>query len=216
MICPTRVCGMRNSKVFKGNIMRLSATTLLLCLVIATLTFSGSRVALGEDTVTTPPIDITKPDSWEAVINHARNNLSNLAKILISVAEDKERSNEERRKAIFILGKVGNKESIDFLITYISLRLPMERIKGDEDMLKETPSKYALSEFSVGNWNVAVAILAALDTPRPQTDLMNYAFFLKRILGGKSALMLTTHELENNPETTRRKNLEAIKDLLQS
>jgi len=160
-------------------------------------------------------IDTTNPKTWEAAITGAQDHIHVVLAALISIAKDETRSNDERRKAIFILGRIDNKESLNFLIENVALRVQMEKIKGDDDMLKETPCAYALR--STRSWKVAQAVFASLDVSKSNREHNRLAGVLISTLGNNLALTAIEEQLHRTPRpitAQRRENLEAIRKYL--
>jgi len=156
-------------------------------------------------------IDLAKPDTWEADVARIKRDQDEIAKALISAIKDKERPIEERRKAVFLLGEVHSKESIDFLIQEVSLRLPMRVVFGDEDSVKETPCFYVLAHK--GDWNTARAILYAVNVPKPPRDLLHLATVLETLLRKVVAVAAVDQmiEQETRSHTVWWKNLTVIR-----
>jgi len=161
-------------------------------------------------------IDLAKPETWEAGVARIKQDQEEIAKALISVAKDKERPIEERREAVFLLGEVHSKESIDFLIQEVSLRLPMRILSGDGDFVKETPCFYALA-FK-GDWNTARAILYAVNVPKPPRDLLHLYKVLETLLGEDVAVAAVdqTIKQEAQSQSVWRENLTVIRAHLTS
>jgi len=192
--------------------MKTMSTILVLSLVTLAIVFCGAQSASSR-LAEAPIIDIAKPDTWEARVKRANEDIAQIARSLISVAKDKKRPVEERRKAILLLGSVRNKESIEFLIANVSLRLPMRRILGDRDAMLETPCTFVLHQ---GGWNTAKAVLDSLAKPRPNADLLRIYGVFKRNLTRKRAIAIVDVELEKlvGSENIYKKNLKTIKTYL--
>jgi len=167
------------------------------------------------DTPSTPTaIDPSKPKSWEGAIDKLNDGVRVATQSLSSVAKDKSRTDEERRQAILLLGKVGSKESLEFLVANVSIRIPVPIILGDEDALRETPCLYALTVNHRGNWNAAKVVFDSLDSQKTKDDLMHLAVVLRRILGPNLSQRIVEDELTKGPKPERRKNLESIRESL--
>ncbi len=190
--------------------MRTSSTILLVCLSMWAIGVCGAGSA-SDSPLEKPVIDIAKSDTWEASVKLANDNMGKIAAALIAVAKDEKRPVEERRRAILLLGRIGNRESLGFLIGNVSLRLPINIGSGDEDRLKKTPCLHALCG---GDWRAAQAILASLDEPRSETDLMYLAYPLERILFRDVALAAVERQLLQKPNEVRKKNLQILKKFL--
>ena len=160
-------------------------------------------------------IDTTNPKTWEAAITGAQDHIHEVLAALISVAKDETRSNDDRRKAIFLLGRIDNKESLNFLIENVALYVQMETIRGDDDYLKQTPCAYALR--STGSWKVAQAVFASLDVSKSKREHNRLAGVLGSILGNNLALTAIEEQLHRTPRpitAQRKENLEAIREYL--
>lgn len=189
---------------------KLVVSCLAVGAVICVLTMG--TVEADRDPIGKSLIDTANPDTWEAVITRAQDHLRTVSTTLIAIAKDEMRSNDDRRKAIFLLGKIDNKKSLDFLIQNIALHLQMDKIKGDEDDLKRTPCAYALR--STANWKVAQAIFGSLDVPKSKLEHIYLAGVLESVLGKNLTLATIEEQLHRTPRpitAQRRENLEAIK-----
>lgn len=174
-------------------------------------TFLGAK-KMNQESITESLINTANPETWEAAITRVREQAFEVSAALIAIAKDKTRSNEGRRKAIFLLGKMDNKKSLDFLIQNIALHLQMDKIKGDDDDLKGTPCAYALR--STGNWKVAQAVFGSLDTGKSKLEQIHFAGVLRSTLGKNLAVAVIEEQLHRTPRpitAQRRENLEAIK-----
>ena len=96
-----------------------------------------------------------KPETWDTAIAKVKKNQDAIAEILIAVAKDEKRSDEDRRKAIYGLGDLRTKDSLEFLIANVSHKIPMP-FGGESRILKDTPCRYMLWK---GDWNTAKAIM---------------------------------------------------------
>jgi hypothetical protein len=167
---------------------------------------------MNQESITESLINTANPQTWEAAITRVREQAFEVSAALIAIAKDKTRSNEDRRKAIFLLGKMDNKKSLDFLIRNITLRVQMDKIKGDEDNLKRTPCAYALRH--TGNWKAAQAVFGFLDTGKSILEQIHFAGVLKSTLGrnlAEAAIEEQLHRTSRPITAQRRENLEAIK-----
>lgn len=174
-------------------------------------TFLGAK-KINQESITESLINTKNPQTWEAAITRVREQAFEVSSALIAVAKDKTHSNEDRRKAIFLLGKMDNKKSLDFLIQNIAFRLQMDKIKGDEDRLKGTPCAYALRH--TGNWKVAQAVFGSLDTGKSKLEQNHLAGALKSTLGknlAEAAIEEQLHRTSRPITAQRSENLEAIK-----
>ncbi len=191
--------------------MKVWTVMLLSCLAVPAVVFSGGSAA--SKPAERPAIDAAKPDTWEANINHVTNKLDQIAKALIAVAKDEKRPNEERRKAILLLGKIRNKESLDFLISNVSLRIP---VFHSFELPLETPYRYALCKR---DWNIAKAVLDSLKKkPKSKTDLLHLSSVLRATLTKERAIAIVDVELRKLriSENVYKKNLKIVRVYLKS
>ena len=190
--------------------MKTLSVALLLCLAVPVVVLCAASTTK-TSAKARPGIDVGKPDTWEGSIKRANQNLSEIADALISVAKDERRPAAERRKAIFLLGNIGSRKSLAFLIENVPLPLPMPITIGDEDLLKETPCVYALCK---GDWNAAEGILDSLRKPKSKTDIMLLAHPLERVLSRKVAIAAVEEGLSQKPTKAHKANLESMKKFL--
>jgi hypothetical protein len=163
-----------------------------------------------------PVIDVQSPDTWEASIAQTQRQQRAVIRELIAVARDESQAAEERRRAIFLLGRFQEEEAMSFLIKNIELRLPLEVVKGDEDMLKSTPCWYVL--MSASSWRAAQVVLSSLDVPKSDRERIYLASVLEANLGkelAKAAVDQALSTVTGRPKPQRRENLQAIKLILQ-
>jgi hypothetical protein len=159
-------------------------------------------------------LDLSDPGSWEAAVTDQHARASKIAESLISVARDKQRSDDDRRKAILLLGRIGNSECVEFLVANVGILLPMRLVKGDADHLLQRPCTYALSRIAGvdRNWNVVPVILRELAKPtrRTRQELRDFAFVLESICGKKTARFLVEQELGRASDATVKENLKGV------
>ena len=153
-----------------------------------------------------------RPDTREAGIKRANENLSKIAETLIAVVEDEKRTAEEKRKAILLLGKIRDKQSLDFLISNVSMHIPKMKLLGGEALL-ETPCMYALY---TGDWNTAKAVLDSLEKPKSKEDLLRLSAVLESALTRDHAQAIVDVELAKLIASVnhRKENLKVIKGFL--
>jgi hypothetical protein len=135
----------------------------------------------------------------------------------LALASDLQRPDEERRHAIDELGRLaqhGSPEALGFLVTNVSLRLPMPKIKGDEDMLKETPCVYALFVHCRSNLPLAKTLVAGVPTTASTADVTRVAFVLRHMVGRQPATRLVEEALTNKPAADRAQKLALLKSRL--
>ena len=161
-------------------------------------------------------MDPADPKTWEPAIDQCKAALSPIAKALMAIAKDEKRSNDDRRQAVLLLGKIGSPESLEFLIGNVTMIIPMRNTIGPEDMLKETACVYALGEGGVGDWNVPKAIIQSLRKPKTQEELRClFMGMTVRGFGPGVNWALLRQQLGNMPEPTYRENLLAMKAMFQ-
>jgi len=191
----------------------------LACCVCA-LALGGLWVGAGGEGPASRPspagMDPADPKTWEPAIDQCKAALSPIAKALMAVAKDEMRSNDDRRKAVVLLGEIGSPESLQFLIDNVTMRIPMQTYLLAEDWVKEMACAYALSEGGTGDWNMPKAVMQSLHKPKTKEELR----YLRRGLcvrgfGPNVTWALLRQELGNMPEPTYRENLLAMKTMLQ-
>ena len=159
-------------------------------------------------------IDPVRPDTWDDAATRLTQDREALVEALIAAAKNEKRSNDKRRKAIFLLGDIRNKRSFDFLIEHVSMKIPMTSYLGDADRLKETPGMYV---FWQGDWDAAKAIMDSLwGLEKPKKDMLHLGFALKRILRTKKFALAAIDSLTGTRGHRKKnnKNLTFIKTYL--
>lgn len=163
-------------------------------------------------------LDLTAPASWEVAATSEIADLDKLAEAFISVAKDEERSDEDRRKAILLVGRIGNSRCVEFLVGNIGIFLPMESRVTSAQRLMQRPCAYALRPASVRdrNWNAAPAILRELRKPTKRTklELRNFTTVLNVVCGEKIARFLVTDELSRASNEMVKENLKTVQKYL--
>jgi hypothetical protein len=157
--------------------------------------------------------DATNPSTWPAAAARIDSQRDNLVKSLIDVAMDASRSDDDRRAAILLLGKLQTDDCFDFLMENLMLSLPPRIISGDEEVLLSAPCVYALY---FGNWRTAQAVLSRLDAPKSDAECLQLASVLAATLGRNHVSLIVDEEIRIAPanEKARRQNLRAIKRYL--
>jgi hypothetical protein len=160
------------------------------------------------------PIDLRRPDTWEAVVRNDMLELDRIADKLISVAQDTKRADGDRRRAILLLGEIETPRSTRFLVANIPLVLPIDVMIHDTDMVLGRPCGYALRGIDSGKrrWAAVPLMLRALSGPvrRERRVLMDYAAILRTICGRSIARGLVAAELGRCTEPLAKKNLETV------
>ena len=181
--------------------MRISATRASLIAAVLAVAPFGATGADSEAHKRPPSIDLSRPASWRAAMRGEMEDLDKAAAALISVAEDKARSDEDRRLAILLIAEIGNSRCLEFLVANIAMDLPAHSL-GDESLILGRPCMYALAGFNGRrkNWNAVPVILAALAKPvsRKKSELVYSAWALRGICGTKMARALIAHKLSGS------------------
>ncbi len=163
-------------------------------------------------------LDLTDAVSWEPAVTREIADLDKLAEAFISVAKDEERSDEDRRKAILLVGEIGNSKCLEFLAANIGIFLRLSTVKGDADYLLQRPCTYALMKIRGvdRNWNAVPVVLRALAKPRERTkgELRDFAIALKSICGKKIGRFLVTDKLSRASNETVKENLKTVQKYL--
>jgi hypothetical protein len=139
-----------------------------------------------------------------------------MASGLTAVAQDVKRPDEDRRKAILALGQIHVKESRDFLVKNIKLRIPLRRVGTTEERLLVTPCRYALTEYfdaKGSDWNAVPTIFQQLNEPLDEDALFAYGSLLKQTIRAPQGFIRDEIEQENEvqmPNAVRIKNLKGI------
>jgi len=159
-------------------------------------------------------LNLAQPDTWEAAVVRTEQQRTEIAEALISVAKDEKRHLDARRKAIFLLGRIGNKESLDFLASNVALHVSAGAATS---RMEDFPCWQALSKK---DWSVVSAILRSLNRKRSDRELVYLAEAPKMIFGTRMARAAVDHELSRIKRLSgksvafRKKNLARLKDLL--
>ncbi len=139
------------------------------------------------------------------------------------MALDPKRPDDDRRQAILALGKIGNWESLEFLVNHVELYVPTGTIK--DVTVPAAPCYDVLlsggTRWRERNLDIIGAIVEALDTPRSESELGYYANVLRELLSRDEATkgrasMFIKYELRTHPAATRRINLEELRKFLKS
>jgi len=209
--------------------MNPKGITIIFCIISAAaacgLTWLATReaheryvsptIGLLPESSRTSPIDINDPMTWEAAVTRLQDQTSNVTRALLDAAKDEGRDPEQRRKAVFLLGRVKTEESIRLLVDNIGLRVRMDTVDGEDDALKETPCLYAL--IMGGDWGVAQVVLKALDEPKSKLELQYLGSVLDACLGRDVGQAIVNKEFQRatgGPTMARARNLETIKEYL--
>ena len=103
---------------------------------------------------------------------------------LKTTADDQTRTGEERIGAILEMATLNLTNAVDYLFENISLQIPKDHFRGDDDKLKQRPCFYVLrnkGEATIPN------VLRFLERRRNETDLMQVAKLLHAVMGTERA-----------------------------
>lgn len=148
---------------------------------------------------------------WQAALDKADEERDIVVDELIEVIADEQHPCEERREAVFMLGRIGTPRCLDFLIRHISLFVPKAQIGGDADLDKERPCMYALTR---SDWRAAEAVLSSLEQRKADNEHMWFAYVLRFTLGGNRPDLIVNEDLRVATKPEVRRNLTAIRDHL--
>jgi len=157
-------------------------------------------------------IDVNDPRTWESTVGDLEEQTSNVARTLLGVGKDEERDAEERRKAVFLLGRIKTEESIGLLVENIGLHLPVGEADGDDLIMKMWPCHSALTMSR--DWRVAQVVLKALDKHKSELELVYLGSVLDSCLGRGLAQTIVNREFQRakgGPNPARMANLEKIR-----
>jgi hypothetical protein len=166
-----------------------------------------------------PQFDRADPKSWRPNVKDELKKLDQMAQELIAVAEDKERSDEDRLEAIRVLGMIGHSRCIDFLAANITMRIKVhQEIRGDGERFLGFPCLYALCGFDHGrNWNAVPEVMREVTRDGELTDgeIWAYALVLKEVCGKWMANAIVDDRLSRaGTDEQLKKNLIAVKGRL--
>ena len=119
--------------------MKAASAIVLACLgMAAAVSLGGKQAARTAPSSPRSKIRIDRPETWEPAVKRTQAEVDRIAHVLVATAKDEKRPYQQRRKAILLLGKIGNDKSLDFLIANVSLRMDPDLILGDKDVLLGT------------------------------------------------------------------------------
>jgi hypothetical protein len=165
---------------------------------------SGSGAPAGSN----PLLDTSKPDTWKAAVVKAQGDLDQIGLELMTIAKDDKAPREDRRLAVTLLGELGTRPSLEFLVDNVTLALPLEARRGDEDYARGFPCMYALRTTG---WGGAEAIMKSLGRTRSGEELMLLTTAIRRILGPSLAMAVVDDAISNTRDAIRTRNLTAMK-----
>ena len=164
-----------------------------------------------------PPgvIDVGRPETWELTVSEARGRVDRIVEALIDVARDEKHSEQDRVKAIGLLGEIGNKECLDFLVSHYGLQVNLFRMGPSEDELRNFPCMYAMKQMGK-DWAVAQAVLRSFDPPKSEMEIAFLNRHFVDIMRPYVAAGIVTLELYKEPTGHRKKNLTELKKMLKT
>lgn len=128
-------------------------------------------------------------------------------------ALDKKQDLEDRRKVVFALGKLGDKESLDFLAEHIDTPIPV--LLSPVDMEYRKTWVYFSALDSAG-WDAIPAVLGQLKNERSDAALRFTKKILCNRLGESASRELLNRELRNHAvHNAHRINLIEVMKLIQ-
>lgn len=174
-------------------------------------------VAARAGTPATPPspIDITRPDSWDASVGHRQEALRAAVAELMRAALDRASCDEGKRRAVLALGSVGDARSVGFLVANVTLVLPLDLMMSDGDQLLEHPCTYALMGIHDGkrHWGAVPLILHLISQPAALKEpaTIDCARVLRRICGQQLARALVAQALSEAKDPVAKANIEKVR-----
>jgi len=160
-----------------------------------------------------PPLDPARPKSWRAAVRERTQRLDRMAVELISVAKDKTRQEAVRRKAILLLGTIGNERALKFLVGNVGLIVPLDAEPADAHPMLDRPCAYALMGVHNGrtHWNAVPLIIGALCEPTRLGDetRRDLAAILHVTCGGRRALVILRQALNDAKSPDAASNVKA-------
>lgn len=147
---------------------------------------------------------------WQSTIKKDKSVEIQITKQLIAIAGNDKNSRVIRRRAIFAMGELGNREVHQFLIENSQLHLsPFKSVMDDGDGETIQVCLYVLKRQ---DWSVVPAILKALDVPRSNRQLQTFCSVLNHILNEDVARFLVYSEMKAwEPPHRRAPKLAAIR-----
>ena len=178
---------------------------------VGVLCVEGSSDQERQGASTVPSIDVAKPQTWFKEVAEAQKILDDMSDALISVARDEKRAGSYRNRAIWLLGRIGNRKALHFLAASVSMHIVPD---GTLDLGSgsEWPCRLALAEFGSP---AGKAILKAIAAAESEDDLKHLAYALARVYGRPRAAVIVLGEQDWVPTERGRKNMEAVKKLLE-
>jgi len=164
----------------------------------------------GQDRVATSAIDVSRPDTWDRTVSEASDRMSGIVSALIDVAKDEKRTQMDRDKAIGLLGRIGGKESLAFLLSHSFLMVHLFSESTEEGQLRNRPCMYAIHKMG-RDWAVAQAILRSFDRPRTELEVGYLSRRFIYIMQPEVAARIVDREVAEKPTGDREKNLMYLK-----
>lgn len=165
-------------------------------------------------------LEPAKPNPWLAVARREVAALDRAAEALISVAKDRGRKEAVRRKAILLLGTIGNERALKFLVANVGLIVPLDAEPADAHPMLDRPCAYALMGVHNGrtHWNAVPLIIAALcEAPRLGDETRrDLAAILHATCGGRRALVILRQALNDAKSPDAASNVKAALDRVET
>lgn len=152
---------------------------------------------------------VKKLRSWQAAIDKLDEDRADLVDAIIEAVCDEKLPREERREAVFLLGRIGTPKCFEFLISHILLSIPKEKETEDRDFPSGRPCVYALAH---GDWRAAQAVLSSLDERKTDQERRSLAYVLRQTLGDGRAELVVDEDLRVAAKPEVRRNLAAISE----
>ena len=165
----------------------------------------------GQDRVSTSAIDVSRPDTWDRTVSEARDRMRGIASALIDVTRNEKRTQMDRDKAIGLLGRIGNKESLDFLLSHPLVVVDLFNESTEDGQMRSLPCQYAILKMG-RDWAVAQAILRSFDRPKTEWELGYLTTRFIYIMQPEVAARIVDRELAEKPTGDREKNLKVLRE----
>jgi hypothetical protein len=104
---------------------------------------------------------------------------------LIKIIKDESINRDSRRKAVMLLAKTEAPEALEWLADHVDLHIEVRLEEGAKDLAWSRPCSASL--FHLKSWNVAKAVMTAMDKKRSGVEMSTYARLLGACLGFKTA-----------------------------
>ncbi len=143
--------------------------------------------------------------------------MSDIIDSLILIIENKNLKREERRSAIFLLGKIKNDKSIHYLLEHLDVYLVKGFTLSDDDQAQEYPFKYILAQEYKADLTLVSYIFEYLKNLKKevsQTKLIFLSSVLSTTCGESLAKEIVKHyRFNSNPTEIGRSNVKKFKTM---